>query len=139
VVCAFLLKALEAAEGQTRRRKRDQSPDKLGLTLKRELLRRAAATDPEPKSFEGWLMEQIGRAPDAGPVRAMCEEIFLEYRLAALQPDFAEWLAAGAPSDDADPDGPERRKRRADGPGRRDRWQGTDDPEFACICHVDPR
>jgi hypothetical protein len=137
--CAFLVNALEAAEGQTRRRKRDQAPDKLGLSIKRELLERAAAADPEPDAFEGWLLEQILRTPGAGPVRAMCEQIFLEYRMAALQPDFAEWLAAGAPSDDADPDAPERPRERADGPRRPDRWHGTDDPAFACTCHLDHR
>jgi hypothetical protein len=137
--CGFLLRALEAAEGQTRRRKRDQAPDKLGLSIKRELLQRAAAADPEPAAFEGWLMEQIMRTPVAGPVRAMCEQIFLEYRMAALQPDFAEWLAAGAPSDDADPERPDRRRGRSGRPGQPDRWHGTDDPAFACTCHLDHR
>ena len=137
--CDFLLQALEAAEGQTRRRKRDQSPDKLGLSIKRELLERAAAADPEPAAFEGWLIEQILLAPGAGPTRAMCEQIFLEYQMAALQPDFAAWLAAGAPSDDADPERAERRRRRADSPGQPDRWHGTDDPEYACTCHIDHR
>ena len=122
--CRFQLKALEAAEGQTRRRKRDQAPDKLGLAIKRDLLQRAAEADPEPSAFEGWLMEQIVRAPNAGAVRAMSEQIFLEYRMARLQPELAEWLVRGAPSDDVDPapadDG------RPDGPGsdRRGRRRG---------------
>ena len=133
--CSFLLKALEAAEGQTRRRKRDQSPDKLGLSIKRELLQRAAAADPEPAAFEGWLMEQILQTPGAGPVRAMCEQIFLEYQMAALQPDFSQWLAAGAPSDDADPEHSVRQRRRSGRPRQPDRWHGTDDPAFACACH----
>ncbi len=137
--CGFLLKALEAAEGQTRRRKRDQAPDKLGLSIKRELLRRAAEADPEPDAFEGWLMEQIVRTPSAGPVRAMCEQIFLEYQMAALQPDFADWLAAGAPSDDAASERSDRQRGRADEPGRHDRWHGTDDPAFACTCQLDHR
>jgi hypothetical protein len=137
--CDFLLQALEAAEGQTRRRKRDQSPDKLGLSVKRDLLERAVAADPEPAAFEAWLMQQIIQAPGAGPVRAMGEQIFLEYQMAALQPDFAAWLAAGAPSDDADSEHAERRRKRPAGPGRPDRWHGTDDPEYACTCHVDHR
>ncbi len=137
--CGFLLRALEAAEGQTRRRKRDQAPDKLGLSIKRELLQRAAAADPEPDAFEGWLMEQIVRTPGAGPVRAMCEQIFLEYRMAALQPDFAEWLAAGAPSDDAEPERPGKRRDPVDGPAHPDRWHGTDETSIACTCHLSPR
>jgi hypothetical protein len=133
--CDFLLKALEAAEAQTRRRKRDQAPDKLGLTIKRELLEQAVAADPAPEAFEGWLMEQIVRTPWAGPVRAMCEQIFLEYQMAVFQPDFAAWLADGAPSDDADPEAGERAAR----PRRQERWHGTDDPDIACTCHMDHR
>ncbi|MBX5489672.1 MAG: type III secretion fhipep protein [Chloroflexi bacterium] len=135
--CAFLLKALEAAEGQTRRRKRDQAPDKLGLALKRDLLQRAVAADPEPDAFEGWLFEQIVRTPGAGPVRAMCEQIFLEYQMALVQPDFAQWLAAGAPSDDAAPTGPDHPRERA-GPGD-DHWPNAADPALACTCQMDHR
>ena len=137
--CRFQLKALEAAEGQTRRRKRDQAPDKLGLAIKRDLLQRAAEADPEPSAFEGWLMEQIIRAPNAGAVRAMSEQIFLEYRMAGRQRELAEWLAGGAPSDDAEPERAGKRRDRADEPDRRDRWHGTDDPLIACTCHLPQR
>ncbi len=134
--CRFLLKALDAADGQTRRRKRDQAPDKLGLALKRDLLERAAEADPAPGAFEGWLMAQIVQASAAGPVRAMCEQIFLEFRMASLQPEFAEWLVAGAPSDDAEPDGRSQAPGRAKRLGSDDRWHGTDDPSIACTCHL---
>jgi hypothetical protein len=59
--------------------------------------------------------------------------------MATLQPDFAEWLAAGAPSDDADQERPDRQRERADGPKRHDRWHGTDDPAYTCTCHIDYR
>ena len=134
--CQSLLKALDAAEGQTRRRKRDQAPDRFGLAVKRELLERAVAADPAPEAFETWLMEQIVRAAHAGSVRAMCEQIYLEYRMAGLQPDLAAWLAAGAPSDDAEPERPRRERGRANGPEAPDRWRGTDDPWIACTCHL---
>jgi hypothetical protein len=158
--CRFQLQALQAAEGQTRRRKRDQAPDRLGLAIKRDLLERAAAADPAPDAFEGWLVEQIAGAPAAGAVRAMCEQIFLEYRMARLRPELADWLAQGAPSDDAEPvpadpsaptgsdrPGQGRQERgRADrmpdrsGGGRRpDRWHGTDEAAFACTCHLPQR
>jgi hypothetical protein len=142
--CRYLLKALEAADGQTRRRKRDQAPDRLGLAIKRELLERAAQADPAPGDLEGWLMQQIAEAADPGAVRAMCEQIFLEYRMARLQPDLADWLARGAPSDDAEPDqpGPERSGKRHGRPGnaaRPDRWHGTDEASFACTCHLPQR
>jgi hypothetical protein len=136
VFCGYLLKALEAAEGQTRRRKRDQAPDRLGLAVKRQILQQAVAADPAPEAFEGWLIEQIVRAPHAGSVRAMSEQIYLEYQMAASQSELAAWLAAGAPSDDAGPEDPGRERGRADRP---DRWRGTDDPSFACTCHLPQR
>jgi hypothetical protein len=147
--CRLLVRALEAAEGQTRRRKRDQAPDRLGLAVKRHLLERAVEDDPAPADFEGWLIAQIVDAPAAGSVRAMCEQIFLEYRMAHLQPALAEWLVHGAPSDDADhappnagePDS-ERRGRRPDGAGDQsghDRWHGRDEESFACTCHLPQR
>ena len=139
--CRMLLVALEAAEGQTRRRKRDQAPDRLGLAIKRDQLERAVAADPAPAEFESWLVSQIAGAPAAGSVRAMCEQIFLEYRMARLQPELADWLVRGAPSDDADsaPSGSARRGRRRDGPGDQDthdRWHGRDEDAYACTCHL---
>jgi hypothetical protein len=133
--CRFLLKALEAAEGQTRRRKRDQAPDKLGLGVKRSLLQRAVEADPDPEAFEAWLVSQIMAAPAAGAVRAMCEQIFLEYRMAGLRPEFAEWLAEGAPSEDVEPERPLERQ----SPERsyqHERWQGRDETEIGCTCHL---
>lgn len=139
-VCRALLQALEAAEGQTRRRKRDQAPDRLGLTTKRRLLEHIVEAAPRAEDFEGWLVEQIAADPaaGAGAVRAMCEEIYQDYRMALLQPDMAHWLQHGAPSDDAEPRR-ERRRRDGDSSGRADRWKGTDDTEFACSCHLPQR
>ncbi len=133
--CHFLLKALDAAEGQTKRRKRDQAPDRLGLAVKRDLLERAAEADPEPEAFEGWLLEQVIAAPAPGAVRAMGEQILIEYRMARLQPEFAAWLTAGAPSDDAVPDGGGK-PHRSGGPTQHERWHGLDEQEYACTCHL---
>jgi hypothetical protein len=47
-------------------------------------------------------MEQALAAPASGPVRAMCGEILTEYRIACVDPGFSQWLAAGAPSADAE-------------------------------------
>jgi hypothetical protein len=150
--CRLLLKALEAAEGQTRRRKRDQAPDRLGLAIKRGLLERAAAAELTSDTFEPWLVEQIAESDAPGATRAMCELIFQEYRMARLQPRLSDWLSQGAPSDDAEPDasgqdhasherGSRRRADRAEGEhrGRPDRWHGTDDTEYACTCHLPQR
>jgi hypothetical protein len=105
-VCRFLLKTVDASEGQTRRRKRDQGPDRIGLGLRRELLEKAVADDPPTSEFEAWLLTQIVEAPASGPVRAMCAQILDEYRMAQIQPEFRAWLAAGAPSDDASTEPP---------------------------------
>ena len=137
--CRLLLKALEAAEGQTRRRKRDQAPDRLGLAIKRDLLERAVAAAPPQDEFESWLLAQIAGAPAPGAVRAMCEQIFLEYRMARFQPELADWLSHGAPSDDAGPDGSGSERSSRDRPSRTGRWHGTDDAEFACTCHLPQR
>lgn len=95
------LQALSGSEGRRKKRKRDTTPDAIGLDLKRDLLRRAAEADPEPEAFEGWLLAQAVVTPAAGPVRAMCAEILDEYRLAARDRSYGRWLWDGAPSDDA--------------------------------------
>jgi hypothetical protein len=102
--CRQLLDALRASEGRRRKRKRDTTPDAMGMELKRDLMRCAWEDDPEPDAFEGWLLEQVLAAPAGGPVRAMCAELLDEYRVARLDAGFGEWLASGAQSDDADPD-----------------------------------
>ncbi len=88
-VCRALLAALEAAEGRRKRRKRDQTPDAIGLALKREILERVVEDDPAPEMFEGWLLSYA---------RAVLDE----WRLAHSLGDFKAWLDRGAPSDDAD-------------------------------------
>jgi hypothetical protein len=98
-VCRQLLAALDAAEGRRRGRKRDTTPDAIGLSVKRALLARAVADDPAPEEFEAWLVERS--VEGGGGWRAMAREVFDEYRLAATAPDFLGWLAQGAPSDDA--------------------------------------
>src|SRR6266542_5700540 len=100
--CRLLLNAMAASEGRRRRRKRDTTPDALGMELKRELMARAAEEDPAPEGFEAWLTQQALEVPAGGPVYAMCAEILDEYRVARLDPGFERWLAAGALSEDAD-------------------------------------
>jgi hypothetical protein len=103
-VCRALLAALEASEGRRRTRKRDQTPDAFGLSVKRELLQRAVAEDPEPESFEEWLLTYplTVQAPElAGPAHAMARAVFEEWQLAHALGEFRTWLQQGAPSDDA--------------------------------------
>ena len=144
--CRTLLATLDAAEGRTRRRKRDQTPDRIGLGIKRDLLEAGVAADPAPDEFEGWLVEQVFAADAPGAVRAMCEQVFLEYRMARHQPEMAAWLARGAPSDDAalgqpgnvEPSWAPRRDRRAgpgDGAERHGAHVGDGEPP-ACTCDL---
>jgi hypothetical protein len=101
-ICRELLAALAASEGRRRRRKRDTTPDAIGLTIKRDLLERAVAADPEPDEFEAWLHEQcLAAGGSEGGVRAMALSIFEEWRLSQEADSFRGWLARGAPSDDA--------------------------------------
>ena len=102
-VCKALLAALEAAEGRRRSRKRDQTPDAIGLAIKRELLGRAVQEDPDAEAFEEWLLQcGLTCAPHlAGATMAMARAIFEEWRLTHSMNEFKSWLEQGAPSDDA--------------------------------------
>jgi hypothetical protein len=103
-VCRALLAALEASEGRRRNRKRDQTPDAIGLAIKRDLLQRAVADDPQPEAFEAWLLNYPATCKSrelAGPALAMARAVFEEWRLAHSLGEFRRWLEQGAPSDDA--------------------------------------
>src|SRR5687767_9546326 len=103
-VCRALLAALEAAEGRRKNRKRDQTPDVIGLAVKRQLLEHVVHDDPDPRAFEGWLLayaDDNGDTSFSGAVSAMARVVFDEWRLAHAMHDFAAWLERGAPSDDA--------------------------------------
>jgi hypothetical protein len=103
-VCAALLAALDASEGRSRRRKRDQTPDRVGLTIRRDLLAGAVRDDPEPEAFEGWLLERCLAAEggrSVGAVRAIALGVLQEWQLARASRPFEAWLEEGAPSDDA--------------------------------------
>lgn len=107
----LMLQTIEASEGRRRRRKRDTTPDAIGLDLRRSLLAGLAAADPDPDDCEGWLLEQALSAEASGPVRALCVEILDEYRFARQDASFTQWLRAGAASADARREGDEQRWR----------------------------
>lgn len=100
-VCSALLAALEASEGRSRSRKRDQTPDSIGLALRRGLLEQAVRDDPEPDGFEQWLIDHAETSETPGAVHAIARAVLEDWRLASHMPSFAAWLAHGAPSDDA--------------------------------------
>jgi len=100
-VCTALLAALDASQGRSRARKRDQTPDSIGLAIRRELLERAACDDPEPQAFEQWLLDHIEASTSPGAVHAIARTVLDEWRLAHRMESFAVWLGQGAPSEDA--------------------------------------
>ena len=99
--CQKMLLALAASDGRRKRRKRDTTPDAIGLSMKRALLERAAREDPAPDDFEGWLLSATLEQGGDGGLRAMALEILHEWNLCQAEPSFRAWLEQGAPSDDA--------------------------------------
>lgn len=99
-VCNALLAVLNASENRSRARKRDQTPDSIGLALRRALLERAGREDPEPEAFEQWLLDHVEASAAPGAVRAIALAVLDEWNLAHQMPSFAVWLEHGAPSDD---------------------------------------
>src|SRR5215470_75447 len=93
-VCAALLAALEASEGRRRSRKRDQTPDAIGLAVKRELLKRAVDDDPNPEEFEEWLLNcalSCGSPESSSAVSAMARAVFEEWSLVHHLSEFKVW------------------------------------------------
>jgi hypothetical protein len=106
VICQQLLQASDASEGRRKRRKRDTTPDSLGMEVKRALLEAVVADDPDPDLFEAWLFTRVQTSGTlAGATRAMALQVWDEWQFALASAGFRAWLAAGAPSDDADEGG----------------------------------
>jgi hypothetical protein len=101
-VCRQLLAALDASEGRRKRRKRDTTPDAIGMAVKYDLLAQTVQEDPSPEGFESWLLQKCLAAGFAsGPMHAMALDVLREWQLAQASPAFHTWLSQGAPSDDA--------------------------------------
>jgi hypothetical protein len=101
-LCTYLLAALNASEGRRRRRKRNTTPDSIGMAIKRTLLEETVRDDPEPDAYEAWLLERcVTQEGPSGPRRAMALDVLSDWRLAHSSTEFRSWLQQGAPSDDA--------------------------------------
>jgi hypothetical protein len=113
VFCQQLLATIDAADGRRRRRKRDTTPDAIGLGIKRRLLEHAVADRPVAGRIEewlfgrcldlGWLEEEVESGiarPSHGAVQAMAASVLAEWQLVAESGAFREWLSRGAPSAD---------------------------------------
>jgi hypothetical protein len=74
-----------------RQRARDQQADRAGLDLKRRVLDRLAALDPEPADLETTLVRIIEEfGPPLGPTRAIALVVRDEWLAACASP---EWVA----------------------------------------------
>jgi hypothetical protein len=80
-----------------RKRARDQQADRAGLDLKRQVLERIAAVDPDPAALEETLMRIVQElSPPSGPVRALAVLFREEWQAAGAAPDWMAHLLAEA-------------------------------------------
>jgi hypothetical protein len=71
------------------------------MDIKRAILEETVRQDPEPETYEEWLMTCCAaQGGPIGPVRAMALDVLSDWRLAQTSGTFRAWLDQGAPSDD---------------------------------------
>jgi hypothetical protein len=88
---------LASGDLRPRKRARDQEADRVGLELKRRILDRLVALDPEPANIEATLfhiVEEIG--PPPGPTRAIALVVREEWQAACANPEWVAQLLAEA-------------------------------------------
>jgi hypothetical protein len=93
---------LSSGDLRPRKRARDQQADLIGLELKRTILQRLAALDPEPADLYAVLVrivEETG-AP-TGPVRAVARVVREEWQMACAAPEWVAQLLAEAMQESA--------------------------------------
>jgi hypothetical protein len=72
------------------------------MSLKRTLLEDTVQHDPDPDTYEEWLLSRcVSRDTPSGPLRAMALDVLADWSLAQSSVVFRRWLEQGAPSDDA--------------------------------------
>ena len=84
---------LASGELLPRQRARDQHADIAGMELKREVLLRLSALDPEPEAIDEALAEIIAAMGEpSGPTRGICLNIRYDWDAAVQSPEFVAWL-----------------------------------------------
>ena len=82
---------LASGELLPRQRARDQQADRAGLDLKRQVLDRLVALDPDPAEVEAALLQIVDElGPPSGPTRAIALSILEDWKDACTAP---EWMA----------------------------------------------
>jgi hypothetical protein len=104
---------LASGDLRPRKRARDQQADMAGLQLKRQMLDRLAALDPEPAELEAALARIVGEmGPATGPARGVALTVRDEFRAACTTPAWvAHLLAEALQESSADREGPSRGRR----------------------------
>jgi len=100
----FALLLLASGDLRPRQRARDQQADDAGLALKRRVLDRIAALDPEPADLEAALariIDEIG--PPHGPTRAIALTIRDEWQDACSAPEWVGQLLQSATHAEGEP------------------------------------
>ena len=84
---------LASGELLPRQRARDQQADLTGMALKREVLLRLTALDPEPEELDTALAQIIQALGEpSGPTRGICLNIRYDWDAACQSPEFLAWL-----------------------------------------------
>ncbi len=97
---------------RSRQRARDQQADQAGIELKRQVLLRLAAVDPDPEDIETALDRIIREmGPPYGPTRGICLTVRNDWEVASSSPQFVAWLLQEALREG---EGRRRGKKRAD-------------------------
>jgi hypothetical protein len=88
---------LASGDLRPRRRARDQQADTAGLELKRHILDRLAALDPEPADLEVTLIRIVAEwGTPPGPARAVATVVRDDWRMACASPEWVAQLLAEA-------------------------------------------
>lgn len=88
---------LAASDEPARERARDQQADRAGGQLRRRILDRIAALDPDPERFEAALAAIVTELGEpTGPTRSLCVLIFQDWTACQAAPDAWAWLLAEA-------------------------------------------
>lgn len=84
---------LAGGELLPRQRARDQQSDLAGLEIKRAVLQRLVALDPEPHELDAALNQIIiDIGPPSGPTRGVCLSVRYDWEAACASPDFVAFL-----------------------------------------------
>ena len=93
----FALLLLSSGELLPRQRLRSQTPDAVGLELKRRLLQSLADLDPEPTELDETLAHLVNEGgASAGPLRALALSFRDDWQALPASPEWIEFLQSEA-------------------------------------------